>query len=92
MTADWQSLDEQLADEARDRDAILAQLAAAQARHKALRTGWEIVRQVHTGGEVVEHPVSRHRFERLAYWRAYRLARSHQSETGCHYTVRRADA
>lgn len=61
----------------------------ASGRHHAVG-GWEVVRQRHTGGEVVEEPVTTHRWERLAYWRADRLARSHPGEVGIHYTVRRA--
>jgi len=93
VSADRQSLDEMLADSARDRDKLLAELLTAdEAMRKAAerRTRWSVVRQIHTDGEVVEQPISRHRFERLAYWRAYRLTRSHPAEIGCHYTVRRA--
>lgn len=87
-SADRPSLDEQMRQEARDREELRKLLKGAEPKSSR----WLVVRQIHTGGEVVEHQVSRHRFERLAYWRAYRLTRSHPNETGCHYTVRRAAA
>lgn len=62
----------------------------ATGRHHTAVGGWEVVRQRHTGGEVVEESVTAHRWERLAYWRADRLTRSHPGEVGIHYTVRRA--
>lgn len=89
-SADRPSLDGQLADAARDREQILAELLAADiANHAVKRKGWTVVRQYCEKGDVVEHAMCRHRFERVAEWCARRRAWRHTA-TGGHYTVRRA--
>jgi hypothetical protein len=91
-SADRLDLAQIMADAARDREQILAQLGDAEPVKPAVSTRWTVVRQFHSGGEVVESLVCRHRFERVAHWCSYRRTRSHTGETGAHYTVRRTDA
>jgi hypothetical protein len=64
-------------------------LKAAPPKHQA-RARWHVVRQLHTGGDIVEVTVSTHRFEWLAERSATRLERSHRDEFGVHYTARKA--
>lgn len=87
------SLAEILADSARERDALQAQLAAAKSAKSAVKpVKYQVVRQSHHGGEVVESDACRHRFGWVAQLCAHRRERQHAQETGIHYTVRRADA
>lgn len=90
MTADLTpSLDEQKRAEAEDRTKLLAALA----REAATPTGRHIVyRQLFVAGQVVERPMSGHRFEWVAQLWAHHRERQHGHEAGGHYTVRRADA
>ena len=102
MTADAQqsALAGQLADAAQDRTKLLAALACEAAKPgvksgaKHITGTFIVVRQVHVKGlgEVVDVPVSGHRFAWVAQLCAHRRERQHAHEAGGHYTVRRADA
>lgn len=70
---------------AEPRDELLTELAAARPFPGRFR----VVRQFTHKPELV---VCSHRFEWVADLCSYRRTRSHATETGGHYTVRRADA
>lgn len=53
---------------------------------------WWVVRQFQIAGEVLDAPISGHRFELAAELHARWLSRRHTHEAGGHYTARRADA
>lgn len=94
MTAEIKrpSIDEQLAAEAQDRTKLLAQLAREAAKRGGKSAKYVVVRQFFMAGELIDEPVSGHRFEWVAERYAARARRRHRTETGGHYTVRRADA
>lgn len=77
-----------LADQlAQDREHLLAQLEAARPRGR-----YAVVRQLFVAGEVVDQPVSHHRYEWVAQLWAHHRERQHGHEAGGHYTVRRAES
>lgn len=85
MTADLSAAAEKLAKNAVDREQLLAQLAAA----KPFPHPWRVVRQF---THLPELTVCSHRLEVGADICARLRATRHRTETGGHYTVRRADA
>ena len=86
MTADLRAAADKLAENARPREELLAELAAA----KPFPHPWRVVRQfTHLDTELV---VCSHRFEVGADLCARMRATRHRSETGGHYTVRRAES
>lgn len=87
MTADLTaSAERALAANARPRDELLAELAGKPA------LPWQVVRQHHVGGEVVETVHSRHRFEWAAEWYARRLTRRDAARHGAYFDARRTDS
>lgn len=93
MTADLRAAAEKvLADNARDREQLLAeQLDAEAARRQPKWAGrrWHVVRQV---PHRPDHTVCGHRYELAAEWCARRFSTRHPSDTGGHYTARRAES
>lgn len=66
-----------------DQDSLLAGVKTVK---------WRVYRQFQIAGEVLDAPVSGHRFELAAELHARWLSRRHTHEAGGHYTARRADA
>lgn len=85
MTADLTPSAAQLAANARPREELLAELAAAN----PFPGRYRVVRQF---THLPELTVCSHRFEWAAEWCARRRTRRHAGETGGHFNTRRADA
>lgn len=85
MSADLRAAAEKLAEQARPREELLAELAAA----KPFPHPWRVVRQFTHLPEIV---VCSHRLEVGADICARLRATRHRTETGGHYTVRRAES
>lgn len=88
MTADLTaSAERALADNARPRDELTADLTAAKPGKR-----WVVVRQCHLGGEVVDTVESYHRFGWVAELVARRRTNLDAGRHGAYFDARRADS
>jgi hypothetical protein len=85
VTADLTaSAERALADNARPRDELIAEIAPAKP--------WVVVRQSHLGGEIVETVESHHRFEWVAELAARRKTNRDAGRHGAYFNAKRADS
>jgi len=81
------SADERLAQAARPREQLLAQLAAADVKSVKSGVKWQVCRQTSRG---IEYPVCKHRWGWVAEWCARRRT-ARDAELAVRYVARRAE-